>query len=214
MDSQEDAPPSDKPGRGVSFLDLPAEIRNQIYKDTLIFDFTIAIEAYKPYLRDTALLFTSKQIRAEALPIYYGANTFEPTGVNTFERLLREFNPDKQALIRDIHVLGNEDVGAIMAYLKSEDVLAEWLHSDDEVSFHFYFHMRLKSQMREFAQDILDADIGGTVRTSAMRLPLFSANEDDGWDMRWLSIEEYDRLEVKETGDRVVAVEIGDEEGT
>lgn len=67
---------------------LPAELRNHIYELAVLHDKPIVLDpnrnaAYKPRPRGsisgllTALLYTCKTIHTEALPIFYGVNTFE-----------------------------------------------------------------------------------------------------------------------------------------
>jgi hypothetical protein len=55
------------------FLNLPAEIRNQIYNDALVKDNnnTIKIGSSALYIREPALLLVNKQVRNEAMPVFY-----------------------------------------------------------------------------------------------------------------------------------------------
>ncbi|UJO19673.1 uncharacterized protein CLAFUR5_10044 [Fulvia fulva] len=61
----------------TSFLDLPAELRVQIYE--LVLPEARTIRAQKPFgiIRMPHLLMASKLIRNEALPVYYQLNTFQ-----------------------------------------------------------------------------------------------------------------------------------------
>ena len=59
--------------RQFRFLDLPAEIRNEVYKCTLQLAAPIGIGS--PQTAD-ALLIACKQLRAEALPLHFAINTF------------------------------------------------------------------------------------------------------------------------------------------
>lgn len=59
----------------TTFLDLPAELRNRIYSSDLIKHRQI-IPTNRSDHQQPALTRTCRQIRKEALPIYYGSNTF------------------------------------------------------------------------------------------------------------------------------------------
>ena len=62
------------------FLKIPPELRNTIYTLTLVFDEPIEIKTHtnerSPGDMEPALLAINRQIRAEALPVFYGMNTF------------------------------------------------------------------------------------------------------------------------------------------
>lgn len=59
-------------------LQLPAELRNRIYKFILCDESPIAVKRHlsSQPLYDTAILQACREIRNEALPIYYGSNVF------------------------------------------------------------------------------------------------------------------------------------------
>lgn len=70
---------SRSPGRRAGFLDLPAEIRNDIYRQVLVqeepVDFPLSTSSDRPNL-SAALLATCRQINEEAAQILYGDNRF------------------------------------------------------------------------------------------------------------------------------------------
>lgn len=108
-----------------SLLNLPAELRNEIYSLALISDALLetstqyqlierrgSFGAYymRISLRVPSLLQTSRQIRAETLAIFYGANTFKfhthrPRRLDVSE-LLRPFGPFSRRipLLRNIQI--------------------------------------------------------------------------------------------------------------
>jgi len=76
-----------------SLLDLPAELRNAIYTEVLVYHKPIEFRRERPYQPEIrtqdwdasialhgpehhALTQVSRQLRSETLPILYGANTF------------------------------------------------------------------------------------------------------------------------------------------
>lgn len=56
-------------------IELPAELRNNIYRKALLRDGEISVSS-KESPDEPALLATCRQIRSEVLPIYYGENNF------------------------------------------------------------------------------------------------------------------------------------------
>lgn len=86
----------------LSFLDLPAELRNQIYTHALIQPTPISLPyAYerRPF-REPALLRTARTIRAEATPLYYGGNVFEAPSPAAAHRFLHALQPAQIAHLR------------------------------------------------------------------------------------------------------------------
>lgn len=64
------------PAKRLSFLDLPAEIRNKIYRRSLVKKrWPDRIKG----LIQPPLTLVNRQIRSEALPVYYGSNRFSLT---------------------------------------------------------------------------------------------------------------------------------------
>ena len=69
------------------FVNLPVGVRNRIYEFVLISDETIEVQRMQHYrdgclIKPTprpALLAVNRQVRSEALPVYYGRNTFAAT---------------------------------------------------------------------------------------------------------------------------------------
>ncbi|KAF2229609.1 hypothetical protein EV356DRAFT_537061 [Viridothelium virens] len=96
----------------ASFLDLPAEIRNQIYDLSLLFDCEYRIDerdfrelvptgSLLAVQKDRTLLRTCRQVRAETLAMYYSRITFSftdgPISLNMVKRFLAAIGPDARA---------------------------------------------------------------------------------------------------------------------
>lgn len=64
----------------TSFLDLPPEIRVEVYSYAIVERHPVQILIYrsKVLVPEPDLLVTCRLIRKEAMPIFYGSNTFEP----------------------------------------------------------------------------------------------------------------------------------------
>lgn len=137
----------------MSFLDLPAEMRNQIYKYSLLKSDYITLLNTKPFIEEPALLMTSKKVRNEALAIFYGNNTFEIHKIDTFTQFLQLFNPGKQALIRQIHTFG---LAMVYDELPSgaAQMTVDWMQSQEPVSWDLYLARAMKRRSYELMQEI------------------------------------------------------------
>lgn len=60
-----------------NLLDLPAEVRNNIYRLVLVDDFSVVYDSGSWDAVGTGLLLTCKQTHQEAIDIYYAENLFE-----------------------------------------------------------------------------------------------------------------------------------------
>ncbi|KAK4544940.1 hypothetical protein LTR36_003845 [Oleoguttula mirabilis] len=81
----------------TSFLDLPAELRNDIYHLALTHDTVTVTDR----LIEPALLSTTRQIRRETLPIFYGANTFEAP----YPPFMMDLSADKISMLRAVRAV-------------------------------------------------------------------------------------------------------------
>ena len=111
----------------TNLLQLPAELRLQIFRLVLVEDETIKVDArraqqcwhkHKPVpnlfvmtsqgrhmaakLREHALLSTCRQIRSEGLPVLYGDNIFESTDFYALYRWLKSLESNRRRLLRTI----------------------------------------------------------------------------------------------------------------
>ena len=93
-----------------AFLEIPPELRNTIYAMTLIFEEPIEIKTHRngqsPGGIEPALLAINRQIRVEALPVFYGMNIF-----TTVEQVDRAYNVHK--IPSKLFQLGHERAGMI-----------------------------------------------------------------------------------------------------
>ena len=85
-------------------LALPAEIRNYIYTFAVVED--SPIEYYEvrksSFLGGPAILRVCRQTRTEAMPNFYGANTFQPGFFRNTEDFLQDLSPYKLAFLRSV----------------------------------------------------------------------------------------------------------------
>lgn len=69
-------PPRSQPSRKTGFLDLPAELRNEIYRLTFVAKGRFALSRPTNFSRSAAFLRTCRQVHQEASGILYGENEF------------------------------------------------------------------------------------------------------------------------------------------
>ncbi|CAK3936123.1 Hypothetical predicted protein [Lecanosticta acicola] len=91
-------------------LNLPAELRNEIYELVLVSSGRIELTTTRPKsLREPAFLAISRQIRTEATAIYYGSNTFcrkvyynDGRRWSLLEKWLRKIGPERCSMLREM----------------------------------------------------------------------------------------------------------------
>ncbi|KAK4494833.1 hypothetical protein PRZ48_014189 [Zasmidium cellare] len=98
----------DKPTSGKTFLDLPPELRNDIYALALPPQ-TLAFPTPTPAnkhgrAKAPSLLLASKQIHAEALAMFYSKTTFHFPDSNIMLRFLRKIGAKKRKLVKEVIV--------------------------------------------------------------------------------------------------------------
>ena len=92
-------------GAQTTFLSLPPEIRNEIYSLALVEDRPLRVRTVHPYLLEPGLLATNKQVRSEALGIWYGENLFEIDGSSPAVKFLRATSDDKLRTLQCLRIL-------------------------------------------------------------------------------------------------------------
>lgn len=90
-----------------SFLDLPAEIRNQVYALAIPTCQSFNISSYTPQRRSpflplVSLLQTCHQIYSEVTPIVYGSNTFTICSPSKLQAWLSSIGPRASHLLRKL----------------------------------------------------------------------------------------------------------------
>ena len=90
-----------------ALFNLPPELRNTIYSYELVKDDAVHV-AYGKHPSEPALLVTCKQIRYEALPMFYDARVFHFTAEVRVARStfpwLHSLGPGRCALLRKIQI--------------------------------------------------------------------------------------------------------------
>lgn len=89
-------------GNPVTFLDLPAELRNRIYHFALVpANRQLILQPHTVQeMKACGLLTIGGQIEREATPIYFGGNNFRVMSIKAARRFLKHAGPERRALIR------------------------------------------------------------------------------------------------------------------
>lgn len=126
----------------TTFLSLPAEIRNEIYSLALIEDEPVKVRTVEPYLLEPGLLAANKQVRSEALGLWYGENDFEIDGSSPAVKFLRSTSDGKLRALRCLRIL--TDLIPSEDYIKTriEQLLREFQpHGLDRQTIHFMMNV-------------------------------------------------------------------------
>ena len=86
-------------------LDLPAEVRNQIFIEVLIREQPIVLRVWLPMITEPPLLATSRRIRDEAMPIFYGGNVFTSRRPSVMKQFLEHCSDEQLPLFRSIRAV-------------------------------------------------------------------------------------------------------------
>ncbi|CAK4033770.1 Hypothetical predicted protein [Lecanosticta acicola] len=97
----------------VSFLDLAAELRNEVYALVLLEGEAI-VGRYcgipRRHKTKLALVGASRQISKEATPVFFGGNTFELEGALSIERMLHCLRPPSLDSLRVVRFVDTINV--------------------------------------------------------------------------------------------------------
>ena len=91
-------------GQDTTFLDLPAEMRNEIYGYAIPCQQLIAVNHTQPYLLEPNLLAVNRQVRSETLPFFYGENDFQIQGSSPAVKFLRSLSTQKTRSLRSLQI--------------------------------------------------------------------------------------------------------------
>ncbi|KAK5695057.1 hypothetical protein LTR17_024642, partial [Elasticomyces elasticus] len=96
-----------------SLLTIPRELRDQIWERAVVRNFPIQVCLSDSHTRfrffpnrDPPLLRASRQLREEALPIYYGCNIFSADSVFGVVEWLEHLSDDKLKALKNVRPFG------------------------------------------------------------------------------------------------------------
>ncbi|KAM3424478.1 hypothetical protein BST61_g6482 [Cercospora zeina] len=91
-------------GHKLTFYDLPAEIRNQIYELSLSNGEGVAVTTRNPNKVEPALLFASKKIRQEARSMFYHSNSFQSDDVDVAIGFLKALRRPQRKVLQSFKI--------------------------------------------------------------------------------------------------------------
>ncbi|KAK4494113.1 hypothetical protein PRZ48_014411 [Zasmidium cellare] len=161
-------------GSKKCLMDLPPELRNSIYemavlKDKLFDDGNTDIYYKRFKIPEPGLLRVCKQIRDEALPIFYGDNIFRCANMYSTVKFLCRLSPRKLAALRTVHC----------SVFTGELVYSGYLES-------------LKAVVRRFVKDFRDSKL----HLDAIRIPIRIRGEPQSRYVSCQELEDYESFEV------------------
>ena len=124
-------------------MDLPAEIRDRIYQEALVQEPMLFLarvpsstRRFKTACHQPALTKTSKTVREEALPVFYGMNTFYISTLDSHESIepvadwLQRVRQSRREMMRDFMAWttlqpGDKDRADIVESLATYGIIAE-----------------------------------------------------------------------------------------
>jgi hypothetical protein len=179
---------------GMSFLNLPAEIRNQIYNDALVKDNnnTIKIGSSAPYTREPALLLANKQVRNEAMPVFYGQNEFRTPSGDAFKLFMQRSGRERLSLLRSVRAVSGVDMVKISSSFRSElkqNLSRGWIEPNalSKKRFCMEYHHR---RIHELGQDLVRIGEDNGMLRAALLFPIFGTGEGSDFTVSWVSIDE------------------------
>lgn len=195
----------------ASFLSLPAEIRNHIYHDALVEVEPIrliSIHKLASFIIEPALLLTTKQVRSDALPVFYGANTFRSLGSDALEKFLQQCSNEKLSLLRFLHCISRSDADAIMAdMLMSKRVQVEYRKKGNDM--HRWLVEQYLQRVRKQGEKLMQIGEEQGVNRGAMLLPIYAPTPDICFDSEWVTLDEYKQYTVRNDGGNIEVVRSG-----
>ena len=102
---------NEEPTAPFRLADLPAEIRNQIYRCILVHHrqpVKFGKHQGGPTLKDLAIVFTNRRIYSEAMPVFLSDNAFSITGTRTEHAWLRRMRPEGRSELRNVTLVVSE----------------------------------------------------------------------------------------------------------
>lgn len=104
-------------GTASPFLELPPELRNEIYRHVIVVGHDedlhededyVEIAIHRPYVTEPALLAVNRQIRSETVSIFYGENIFRIKGSVIIVHFLRTADEDVVRSLRYVQIKTGE----------------------------------------------------------------------------------------------------------
>ena len=151
-------------------------------------------------ITEPTFLVTCKQIRNEALEIYYGANIFQLSGTRESTRVFKHINSKRGALFRFVRIVDELVIWDIIEAINH----CTATEPPDLVEFCTYVIVsgQFLTKTQRSTQEIVDA--ATTIRKEAILAPIPTAAEDGSRNTSWVTLDHINEYEGVKKGDKVI----------
>lgn len=194
----------------ISFLDLPAELRNHIYKDALVTSKAVDLLKDKPYIKEPALLQINRQIRSEGLPVFYGANRFASLDLESTLCFMLSFPRQKLMLLRFLLIISREDLELRLNPKYRKDTIRNIKSKarGDKLAYLLLLHQHLMKWMLEIVEPRVRIAEGVKLSRTAIFLPLLLSDGNRSTRCRLVDFNEFKKYTVEIKDGRLVHVKM------
>ena len=182
----------------VSILDLPAEVRNQIYHDAIVSSTPMIVTSRSPFIQQPALLATCKQIQNEALAMFYTQNIFQSADLHTSIACLNRMSLQTRPMLRSLRTLSDGYLWEIIDVLDTSRPLPR----ESVQLIKYWFADVLCLELRKMYKQLRHFCSAGGVREDAILLPLPDTQQRGSY--TWITGSEIDNYEALVTHGRFV----------
>ena len=168
----------------------------------LVSENPIEIPDRGPPLTEPTFLITCKQIRNEALEIYYGANIFQLAGTRDSSRVFKRVDPKRGALLRSVRIVDEVVIWDLIDAINDRTTTV----LPDLVEFCTYVIIdgQLRISIQPFTQEIINAATTNGVRKRALLVPIPVAVEDGSRNTSWVTLDHIKDFEAVKKGNKVI----------
>lgn len=92
------------PGQSTHIMDLPPEIRNDIWTLAIVQQQPIDVAPIRPFLKEPALLAVNRQVRSETMSVWYAEHAFQIMGSVPAVKFLRSRADQQLRSLRSVRI--------------------------------------------------------------------------------------------------------------
>lgn len=193
------------------FLGLPSELRNVVYHHVLsAHDHFVRIQATRPLVKEPALIRTCKQIRNDAMPIFYGTKTFLSPSSSNLVHFFQRFDRRRLSLIRNLRAPSTTDYINITIAARSRHSFA-LLYARPRASCKFQVlcckEMFVLDELISLGERLLSAGVRNGLKADALFIPLVNPDPEAERRFIWHTVEESGQYTLEENGGKLKIIE-------
>lgn len=193
------------------FLSLPAELRNAVYKETLISNKRIEIDETHAQIVEPGLLAVCSQIRNEAKGLFYACNTFKFAGPALFTAAIQEVDKASTHLLTSLLVefpaALRFEVDRTLELTTASHPYLEHLGSVERMSQWERRHLILLIGYHKIWVSMRDAAVACGVPGEIILVRMFNPPNKKGIPTTlWVTVDEFQEYVPKAEGDKLFKV--------